>query len=77
MSDNINKRVLLVGAGPMAIDYCKALQVMQLSVTVIGCSENSASDLRCPSRRPLFGATLDNAFASLRLTPQFIHVENV
>ncbi len=29
------------------------------------------------SRRPLFGATLDNAFASLRLTPQSIHVENI
>ena len=28
-------------------------------------------------RRPLFGFTLDNAFASLRLTPQFINVENI
>ena len=28
-------------------------------------------------RRPLFGATLDNAFASLRLTPQSIHAENI
>ena len=26
---------------------------------------------------PLFGATLDNAFASLRLTPKSIHVENI
>ncbi len=28
-------------------------------------------------RRPLFGSTLDNVFASLRLTPQSIHVENI
>ena len=27
--------------------------------------------------RPLFGATLENAFASLRLTPQSIDVENI
>ncbi len=38
------------------------------------------SPIRCQffcGRPPLFGATLDNAFASLRLTPKSIYVENI
>jgi predicted dehydrogenase len=42
MSDHLNKKVLLVGAGPMAVDYFKVLQALKCDLTVIGRNERSA-----------------------------------
>jgi predicted dehydrogenase len=43
MLDNLNKKVLLVGAGQMAVDYFKVLEALKCDVTVIGRSQNSAN----------------------------------
>lgn len=43
MSDYVNKKILLVGAGPMAVDYYKVLEALHCEVTIIGRSESSAS----------------------------------
>jgi hypothetical protein len=43
MSDNLNKKVLLVGAGQMAVDYYNVLQALHCETTTIGRGENSAS----------------------------------
>lgn len=43
MSDNISKKVLLVGAGQMAVDYYKVLEALQCKTTVVGRSSQSAS----------------------------------
>lgn len=43
MLDNLNKKVLLVGAGQMAIDYYKVLKACQCKVSVIGRGDNSAA----------------------------------
>ncbi|HEY0031079.1 MAG TPA: Gfo/Idh/MocA family oxidoreductase [Bacteroidia bacterium] len=43
MSDHLNKKVLLVGAGQMAVDYYKVLKALGTDVTVIGRSESSAA----------------------------------
>jgi len=42
MSDNINKKVLLVGAGQMAVDHYKVLKALNCDVTVVGRSKSSA-----------------------------------
>ena len=42
MSDNLNKKVLLVGASQMAIDHYKVLKALHCNVTVIGRGESSA-----------------------------------
>lgn len=42
MSGHLNKKVLLVGAGPMAYDHYKVLKALGCDVTVIGRSEASA-----------------------------------
>src|SRR5882762_4561896 len=43
MSDNLNKKVLLVGAGQMSVDYYKVLDALNCYITVIGRSEKSAA----------------------------------
>ncbi|OFY84028.1 MAG: myo-inositol 2-dehydrogenase [Bacteroidetes bacterium RIFCSPLOWO2_12_FULL_35_15] len=43
MSDNLKKKILLVGAGQMAVDYYKVLQALHCGITTIGRSESSAS----------------------------------
>lgn len=43
MSDNLNKKVLLIGAGPMAVDYYKVLKALKCEITTIGRSEKSAA----------------------------------
>ncbi len=43
MSDNLNKKVLLIGAGPMAVDYYKVLKALQCDITTVGRSEKSAA----------------------------------
>lgn len=42
MSDNLKQNILLVGAGPMAIDYLKVLTALQCSTIIVGRSESSA-----------------------------------
>ncbi|MES2590600.1 MAG: Gfo/Idh/MocA family oxidoreductase [Bacteroidota bacterium] len=42
MSDYLNKKILLVGAGQMAVDYYKVLEALHCDVTTIGRSESSA-----------------------------------
>ena len=42
MFDNLNKKVLLVGAGQMAVDHYKVLQALQCDITVVGRSDKSA-----------------------------------
>ena len=44
MSNNINKRVWVIGAGPMTIDYIKVLDAMKVSFQVIGRGIDSAKD---------------------------------
>lgn len=41
MSDYMNKTVLLVGAGKMAVEYAKVLQSLRVQMTVIGRGETS------------------------------------
>ena len=36
------KEIILIGTGPMAVDYCKVSKAMNCSLTVIGRGENSA-----------------------------------
>lgn len=43
MSSHIEKNVLLVGAGPMAIDYAKVLQSLGVGISVVGRGEKSAA----------------------------------
>ncbi|MEO6901898.1 MAG: Gfo/Idh/MocA family oxidoreductase [Bacteroidia bacterium] len=43
MHDHLNKKVLLVGAGQMAIDYCKVLTALNCNITTVGRNENSAA----------------------------------
>ncbi len=43
MSHNLNKKVLLVGASQMAVDYYKVLHALNCDVTVIGRSDVSAA----------------------------------
>lgn len=43
MSDNLKKKILLVGAGQMAVDHYKVLQALHCDITTIGRSESSAS----------------------------------
>ena len=42
MSDNIKKKVLLVGAGQMSIDYVNVLKEMECDITIVGRGEKSA-----------------------------------
>ena len=42
MFDNLNKKVLLVGAGQMGVDYYKVLKALNCTTTIIGRGENSA-----------------------------------
>jgi predicted dehydrogenase len=45
MSDNINStKILLVGAGPMAMDYMKVLSALNADVTVVGRSEKTTRE---------------------------------
>jgi len=46
MSDNLNKKVLLIGAGQMAVDYHKVLKALNCDITTVGRSENSATSYR-------------------------------
>lgn len=43
MSDNLTKNVLLVGTGPMAVDYFKVLNELNCKVTVVGRGEISSN----------------------------------
>lgn len=42
MSDNLNKKVLLIGASQMAVDYYNVLRALKCDVTVIGRGKDSA-----------------------------------
>lgn len=42
MSDNLKRKVLLVGAGQMAVDYYKVLEALRCDTTIVGRSEQSA-----------------------------------
>jgi D-arabinose 1-dehydrogenase-like Zn-dependent alcohol dehydrogenase len=43
MSDNLAANVLLIGTGPMAVDYVKVLKASGVSFTVIGRGKESAT----------------------------------
>ncbi len=56
MSDNLNKKVLLVGASQMAVDYYAVLSALKCEVTVIGRSQASADFFEAATgHKPLTG----------------------
>lgn len=42
MSDNLSKKVLLIGAGQMAVDYCLVLKALNCHLVVVGRGQKSA-----------------------------------
>ena len=42
----MENKVLLVGAGPMAVDYAKVLLKLNVSFVTVGNSEKSAADFK-------------------------------
>ena len=56
MSYNINNSLLLIGAGPMAVEYAKVLQKMDINFLVIGRSENSSEEFfNATGKKPIIG----------------------
>lgn len=60
MSDNLNKRVLLVGAGQMAVDYYKVIQALHCDITTVGRSESSASQFEEKTGSKIITGGLEN-----------------
>jgi predicted dehydrogenase len=56
MSYNINNSLLLIGAGPMALEYAKILQKMDVNFLVIGRGENSSEEFfKATGKKPIIG----------------------
>lgn len=60
MSDHLNKKVLLIGAGPMAFDHFKVLKALGCKVTVIGRSVSSAMSFEEKSGEKVVNGGLEN-----------------
>ena len=43
MSDNLNKKVLLIGTTQMALDYLKVLKALNCATTVVGRGDENAN----------------------------------
>lgn len=56
MSDNISKKVLLIGTGPMAVSYTKVLQGLNADFQVVGRGEKSAEAFQAETgKKPITG----------------------
>lgn len=58
------KKILLVGAGPMAVDYFKVLKALNYEVTVVGRSEKSALDFESKTGQKAFAGGLTSFLKS-------------
>ncbi len=59
MPYNLNKKVLLIGAGQMAIDYFKVLEGLKCITTVIGRSEKSAESFELKTNSKVISGGLE------------------
>jgi predicted dehydrogenase len=67
MSDNLNKKVLLIGASQMAVDYYNVLRALKCEVTVIGRSQTSADSFEeLTGHKPVTGG-LENFLAKNKI----------
>lgn len=60
MSGNLNINVLLVGAGQMAVDYCKVLKALPCNITIVGRSEQSAASFEEKTKQKIITGGLEN-----------------
>ncbi|MCK6649399.1 MAG: Gfo/Idh/MocA family oxidoreductase [Bacteroidia bacterium] len=60
----MTKKILLVGAGPMAVDYFKVLKALNYEVTVVGRSEKSALDFESKTGQKAFAGGLTSFLKS-------------
>lgn len=68
MSDNV--KVLIVGAGYMAKEYCKVLQAQNVEPLVVGRGAESAKAFEEEMGVPVIAGGLDRAFESLQELPE-------
>lgn len=57
-----NKKIILVGAGPMAIEYCKVLKNLDISFDIIGRGNTSAEKFYALTGKMPFIGGIDNFF---------------
>ena len=69
MSDNV--KVLVVGAGSMAKEYCKVLQAMQKEIIVVGRSENSAAQFEEEMGIPVLSGGIERNIAEIGEIPEY------
>lgn len=60
----MTKKILLIGAGPMAVDYFKVLKALNYDVTVVGRSEKSALDFESKTGQKAFAGGLSSFLKS-------------
>jgi len=60
----MSKKVLLIGAGPMAVDYAKVLNALNVDYTVVGNSEKSAAEFKNAIGKDVILGGLDNFLKS-------------
>lgn len=58
------KEILLIGAGPMAVDYFKVLKALNYEVIVVGRSEKSALEFEAKTSQKAFAGGLTNFLQS-------------
>ena len=54
MSDYLNKKVLLVGATRMAMEYYKVLQALDCNTTVVGRGQKNADEFSAQTKAPVY-----------------------
>lgn len=79
MSDNIRKKVLIVGAGTMTKEYIKVLKAMNVDFEVIGNSEDRAKALQDETGATVHFGGLEKYIAENEVSPNcyFINATNV
>lgn len=71
MSDNLTKKVLLVGAGPMAKDYAKVLLKLNIPFDVIGRGKESAKKFEDEFHIKVHTGGVENYFSNNKSIYQF------
>ena len=64
MSNNINNKVCIIGAGDMAFEYSRVLDSLDLSYIVIGRGKNSAQLFQDKTGHEVYTGGIDNTFNS-------------
>jgi predicted dehydrogenase len=72
MSDYVGKKVWLLGAGNMAVEYTKVLSVMGIHPVVIGRGEESAHNFEAKTGVPVISGGLDAFLAAQPESPDAV-----